>query len=131
MPAVTVVVAVYNSQPWLPRFFESLRRQTLKYFEVLMVDDASTDESAIMIKDTTAAAPRFRQVRLPVNSGAGAARNTGIREASGETICFAEPYSSRSEQTFAFHDALCCQRVFASIEKASRAFIPHTLQRGE
>lgn len=91
MTAVSVVVAVYNAQPWLDRFFASLRRQTLRDFEVLMVDDGSTDESAAMIAEMAGADPRFRLVRLPVNAGAGTARNTGIREAKGETLCFADP----------------------------------------
>lgn len=91
MPAVTVVVAVYNAQLWLPRFFKSLQRQTLKDFEVLMVDDASTDESVLLIETAVAVDPRFRLVRLSMNSGAGAARNAGIREARGETLCFADP----------------------------------------
>ncbi|AMK10060.1 bifunctional glycosyltransferase/CDP-glycerol:glycerophosphate glycerophosphotransferase [Pseudodesulfovibrio indicus] len=91
MTAVSVVVAVYNAQPWLDRFFASLQRQTLRDFEVVMVDDASTDQSAALIEKTAEADPRFRLVRLPVNSGAGTARNTGIMEARGETLCFADP----------------------------------------
>lgn len=91
MTAVSVVVAMYNAQAWLPRFVASLQKQTLNSFEVLMADDASTDESAAMIETVAAADPRFRLIRIPANSGAGVARNKGIAEATGETICFADP----------------------------------------
>lgn len=91
MTAISVVVAVHNSQAWLPRFFASIRKQTFNDFEVLMVDDASTDHSPALIGEMVAADPRFRLARLPENAGAGVARNTGIREAAGETLCFADP----------------------------------------
>lgn len=91
MTAVSVVVPIYNSEGWLPRFFISLREQTLQDFELLMVDDASTDGSAVQIEKEAAKDSRIRLVRLPENSGAGVARNVGIREAVGETLCFADP----------------------------------------
>ena len=91
MIAISVVVALYNAVAWLPRFVASLQKQTFNSFEVIMVDDASTDESAAMVETLTTADPRFRLLRLPANSGAGTARNFGIAEAAGETICFADP----------------------------------------
>lgn len=91
MIAVTVVVPVYNAQAWLPRFFTSLQRQSLGNFEVLLIDDASTDGSEQLMEKMAAADPRFRLIRQPQNEGCGVARNVGIREAAGETLCFADP----------------------------------------
>ncbi|WP_415716576.1 glycosyltransferase family 2 protein [Maridesulfovibrio sp.] len=91
MPKVSVVVAVYNAQQWLPHFFACLQKQTLKDFEVLLVDDCSTDESAAMIKEMSGFNSRFKLLQQPENMGAGPARNRGIMEAAGETLCFADP----------------------------------------
>lgn len=91
MTAISVVVAMYNAQVWLPRFVASLQQQTFHNFEVLMIDDASTDESAAIVDVVAPTDPRFRLIRLSANKGAGAARNKGIAEAAGETICFADP----------------------------------------
>ncbi|HML56238.1 MAG TPA: CDP-glycerol glycerophosphotransferase family protein [Solidesulfovibrio magneticus] len=91
MSSISVVVAVYNAQPWLARFAASLQAQTFKDFEVLMVDDASSDDSVGVIGAIASADPRFKLVALPENRGAGAARNIGIRQAVGDTLCFADP----------------------------------------
>ncbi|WP_320005712.1 glycosyltransferase family 2 protein [Maridesulfovibrio sp.] len=91
MPKVSVVVAVYNAQQWLPHFFACLQKQTLKDFEVLLVDDCSTDGSVAMIREMSGFDPRFKLLPQPENMGAGPARNRGIMEAAGETLCFADP----------------------------------------
>lgn len=91
MTPISVIVPVYNAQFWLSRFAASLQSQTFTNFEILFIDDASTDQSAALIEDIAAADSRIRLIRLPKNSGAGVARNIGIRNASGETLCFADP----------------------------------------
>ena len=91
MSSISVVVAVYNAQAWLARFAASMQAQTFKDFEVLLVDDASTDDSVGVIGAIASADARFKLVALPENRGAGAARNLGIRQAVGETLCFADP----------------------------------------
>ena len=91
MTAISVVVALYNAQVWLPRFVTSLQKQTFKNFEVLLIDDASTDDSASLLEEIVAEDPRFKLIRLPENRGCGGACNVGILAAQGETICFADP----------------------------------------
>jgi glycosyltransferase involved in cell wall biosynthesis len=89
--AVSVVVAVYNVREYLPRFVQSLQRQTFHDFEALFIDDASTDDSAALVEGHVSADPRFRLLRHEENRGLGVVCNLGIREARGETICFADP----------------------------------------
>ncbi|MDR2574386.1 MAG: CDP-glycerol glycerophosphotransferase family protein [Desulfovibrio sp.] len=91
MTAVSVVIAVHNVQAYLPRFAHALRNQTFQDFEALFIDDASTDDSAALIEGFASAEPRFRLLRHEKNLGCGAACNTGIRAAQGETLCFADP----------------------------------------
>ncbi|MGH4032853.1 CDP-glycerol glycerophosphotransferase family protein [Actinomycetota bacterium Odt1-20B] len=78
-PRLSVVVPVYNVELYLDECLESLAAQTFTDFEVLMVDDGSTDSSAAIAERFAAADPRFRLISQE-NKGLGAARNTGVRE---------------------------------------------------
>jgi glycosyltransferase involved in cell wall biosynthesis len=84
MPQVSVVVPVHNGARFIGDCVTSLTRQTHGSYEVIVVDDGSTD-------DTAAVASRggVAVVRIP-HSGRAAARNAGLRRARGQTIVFAE-----------------------------------------
>ncbi len=85
-PAVSVVIPTYNRAPLLRRALDSVLRQTFRDFEVLVVDDGSTDETAGMVAELRDV--RIRYLRQSRNSGVGAARNRGLREARAELIAF-------------------------------------------
>ncbi len=82
---VSVVVPLYNKAPWVRRSLDSIAAQTFSDFEVIVVDDGSTDGSGEVVADYPD--PRFRLVRQ-ANAGPGAARNRGIAEARGEFVAF-------------------------------------------
>ncbi|WP_399925849.1 CDP-glycerol glycerophosphotransferase family protein [Streptomyces kanamyceticus] len=83
-PRLSVVVPVYNVELYLDECLESLAAQTFTDFEVVMVDDGSTDGSAAIAEAFAAADPRFRLISQE-NKGLGAARNTGVREMSPDS----------------------------------------------
>lgn len=89
-PAVSVIVPVYNVERWLPECLDSVLSQTMAEFEVLCVDDGSTDGSGAILEEY-----RRRDARIKVfrqrNAGAGPARNHGLDEASGEYVVFMDP----------------------------------------
>ena len=85
-PTVTVVIPTYNRAALLPRALRSVLAQTHQDFEVLVVDDGSTDDTASVVADTGDA--RVRYVRQPENAGVAAARNRGLRESRGTFIAF-------------------------------------------
>ena len=87
MPKISVVVPVYNVEEYLDECLTSLERQTVRDLEILIVDDGSTDGSAAIAQRHAAADERIRIVTRP-NGGLGAARNTGIEEATGEYLAF-------------------------------------------
>lgn len=91
MPAISIVIPVHNAHDYIHRFVASLQAQTFTDFEALFIDDASPDESASILAGLSSGDPRLKLLRHPRNLGAGAARNTGIRAATGETLCFADP----------------------------------------
>ncbi|MBG0820761.1 CDP-glycerol glycerophosphotransferase family protein [Planomonospora sp. ID91781] len=87
MPLLSVIVPVYNVEPYLGACLESLAAQTWRDLEVVMVDDGSTDDGARIAEEYRERDPRFRLLRQP-NAGLGAARNAGLRRASGEFVAF-------------------------------------------
>lgn len=84
---ISVIVPVYNVQHYLQECVESILMQTFKDFEIILVDDGSTDDSG-KICDRYAA--KYNNVRVihKMNGGLSDARNFGIREAQGKYICF-------------------------------------------
>ena len=85
-PAVSVVLPTYNRAPLLGRALRSVLGQSYEDFEVLVIDDGSTDETAGVM--ATFGDPRIRYVQLARNTGAGAARNVGIRMSRGKFLAF-------------------------------------------
>lgn len=86
-PLVSVVVPVYNTEPWLEECLESITRQTLHDIEIICVNDGSTDRSAEILGTKANADNRVRIINQ-VNSGLSEARNAGARAASGEYLYF-------------------------------------------
>lgn len=86
-PLVTVVIPIYNTEPYIDRCIESVIRQTYRLLEILLVDDGSTDNCPRICEDYATRDPRIRVIHKK-NEGLGMARNTGIDQATGAYICF-------------------------------------------
>ena len=89
MPLVSVIIPVYNAAKTLPTVLRSLYEQSWPSLELLLVDDASTDNSVAVVESMLAECPPHVHVQLfkhATNQGAYAARNTGIAAAKGEFI---------------------------------------------
>lgn len=87
-PLGSVVVPIYNTAPWLPAALASLRRQRLRdRLEAILVDDGSTDGSRELARAYAGRTPGVRYVHQ-TNAGLGAARNHGLRLATGRYLGF-------------------------------------------
>lgn len=86
---VSVIIPVYNVEPFLRRCIESILVQTWDYFEVILVDDGSTDLSGNICDEMGKRDSRIKIIHKK-NAGVSAARNTGIEAASGGFICFVD-----------------------------------------
>ncbi len=87
-PAVSVVVPTYNRGRFLPDAIRSVQAQTLADWELIIVDDGSTDETRDVLAPFLAADSRLSFVSNAGASGPGGARNTGIRAAKADAIAF-------------------------------------------
>jgi glycosyltransferase involved in cell wall biosynthesis len=86
MTSVSVVVPVYNGAAFIARAVRSVLSQTLPDFEVIVVDDCSTDGTPGVVEAIAAQDGRVRPLRMPRNGGPSAARNAGIALARGRWI---------------------------------------------
>lgn len=88
-PKISIIVPVYNTELYLRECIESILRQSFMNFEVLLVDDGSTDASGSICEDYAAKDTRIR-VFHQTNQGVTAARKLGLEYARGEFICFVD-----------------------------------------
>ena len=87
-PLVTVLVAVYNSEAFLPQCLDSLCGQTLDAVQIVCVDDASTDSSLAILRDYSDRDSRVEVIALNRNHGQAYARNRALERARGRYVCF-------------------------------------------
>ena len=88
-PKVSVIVPVCQAEPYLIRCVDSLRRQTLKELEIILVDDGSTDGCPGMCDRCAEEDHRVRVIHQR-NQGSGPARNAGLSIASGDYVGFVD-----------------------------------------
>lgn len=89
MPAISVIIPVYNMGPWLRDCLESVLAQTFTSFECILVDDGSTDDSPQICDHYAKKDDRFRVIHK-ANGGLSSARNAGLDDAAGEYIAFVD-----------------------------------------
>lgn len=89
MPAISVIVPVYNVEKYLNRCVDSILAQTFADFELILVDDGSPDQSGAICDEYTEKDSRIKVVHKG-NGGASSARNTGLDIARGQYIVFVD-----------------------------------------
>jgi len=87
-PVVSVVMPTYNTAPYLQQAIDSVVRQTFRDWELIIVDDGSTDETAAILGRCTD--PRITIHTLPVNTGRSHARNVAVARAKGRYIAICD-----------------------------------------
>jgi glycosyltransferase involved in cell wall biosynthesis len=88
---VSVIVPVYNVEPYLRRCLDSLVNQTLKDIEIICINDSSSDNSLVILKRYAKKDNRIKIIDFEKNQGVSVARNTGMEAAQGEYIGFCDP----------------------------------------
>jgi glycosyltransferase involved in cell wall biosynthesis len=122
MPKVSIVVPVWNEEKYLEKCLDSIKTQNFKDFEVIIVDDCSTDNTKRIIEEFVGKNKKFKNKKTPVNSGTGDALNLGFLDALGEyqtwvsgdswvypnfLECFVDALDKNPKAVLAYCDSLC------------------------
>ena len=110
IPLVSIIVPVYNVQPYLRQCMEGLIGQTLRDIEIICVDDGSTDGSSDILAEYAAKDERIRVITQE-NAGLSAARNTGLDAATAPLIMFCD-----SDDWYA---PMMCEKMYAAMQNGA------------
>ena len=123
-PLVSVITPVYNGAKFLKNAVQSVLAQSYENWELIIVDDASTDESYLVAQALSESDRRITAKKLSKNLGAGNARNQGLAVAKGDYIAFLDAddlwKSSKLERQIEFmkeHNALICYSDYDFIDE--------------
>lgn len=126
---VSVIVPVCNVRDYLPQCVESILTQSFQNFELLLVDDNSTDGSEQLCDQYAQTDPRVRVLHLTEHRGVSVARNTGVHNAAGELVSFIDSddfvgkvYLAAMVETLTTHQADIVFTEFNTLDDQSRIF---------
>lgn len=88
MKKISIIIPMYNAQKYIIECLDSLVKQSFKEFEIIIIDDGSTDNSYKIVEDYILNSVMEVKLIKQENKGVSCARNRGIKEASGEFLCF-------------------------------------------
>ena len=117
-PLVSVITPLYNGSTFLKDAVQSVLAQSYENWQLIIIDDASTDESYLVAQALAESDNRITVKKLSKNLGAGNARNQGLAVAKGDYIAFLDADDiwkfSKLEKQIKFmkeHDALICYKA--------------------
>jgi len=84
----SVIIPLYNKAPYIEKALQSVLEQTFDDFEVIVVDDGSSDDSYSIAKSVLEASEKPFKLIHQENAGVSTARNNGVAASHGEFICF-------------------------------------------
>lgn len=85
---ITIITSIYNKSKYLSDYVQSIKNQTFKDFEVICVDDCSTDDSLKQLQILVSKDSRFNIIINEENCGLSVSRNKAIELSKGKYICF-------------------------------------------
>ncbi|MDR1026348.1 MAG: glycosyltransferase, partial [Lactobacillus sp.] len=88
MPKISLIIPLYNAGKYMKECLDSVKAQTFKDFECLLINDVSTDETQRIIEEETKGDARFKIFKNDVNSGVSYTRNRGMELAEAPYLMF-------------------------------------------
>ena len=107
-PLVSIIIPLYNVEKYIAKCLESVSAQSYSNYEVIIVDDGSTDSSASIAKEYVERDSRFNIITQK-NTGVSTARNTGLERASGDYVVFIDADDFIAPDYLDYMLGLCCQ----------------------
>lgn len=118
---VSIITPSYNSSDFISETIVSVLSQTFSDWEMIIVDDCSSDSSVDIVEEFSATESRIRLIRLDQNSGAAVARNTAIQMANGRYIAFLDSddvwFPHKLEKQIGFMQKTGCPFSFSAYDK--------------
>lgn len=132
MPIISIIMPVYQMEECLDRSISSILAQTFTDFELILVNDGSTDKSGLICEKYAASDTRVRVIHQE-NQGQGIARNTGIQEAIGKFIGFIDADDWISSDMYEHLHKICtdydCEIAEVSVKVTKTDSIPNRLNK--
>lgn len=100
MPKISVIIPVYNTEKYLEKCLNSILKQIMQDFEIIVVNDGSTDDSAKILRQFELQYPDKIKYFEKQNGGVSDARNFGVKKAIGEYLCFVDSDDYIDENLF-------------------------------
>ena len=137
-PVCSIILPVYNSEPYLNRTIASVLQQTMQNFELIAIDDCSTDNSLQTLCQWAEKDNRIQVVRNNKNQGVARVRNRGVAMAKGQYIAFLDSddgwYSDKLQQQIAWMEQqncdFCCTS-YTMIDNVDRPIKTRWLEQQE
>ena len=118
---VSIITPLYNLEPFIAACIESVLNQSYSNFEMIIIDDRSTDSGPEIVEGFARADSRVRFIKNPSNSGPARTRNRGIESAEGRYLAFLDGddiwFPNFLEKSLETIKALKCDFVFASYKR--------------
>lgn len=127
MVKLSVIIPVYCAEKYIRKCLDSVLAQTMRDIEIIVIDDGSPDASGKIADEYAAADIRIRVIHTE-NCGVGAARNTGLKTASGEYVGFVDPDDWIDSD---FYEKLYAAATTAHADIAKAGVIRHIAETGE
>ena len=87
---ISVIIPAYNAEKQITNCLKSFENQRYKDFEIIVVNDGSTDKSEEVVNNYKQKSPMNILLVTQINSGVSVARNTGVKHARGNYLCFVD-----------------------------------------
>lgn len=117
-PSVSIITPVYNAERFVADTIRSAQAQTFSDWEMILINDCSTDNSVQVIQPLLESDARLRLIEMPKNGGAAVARNAGMAIAAGRYVAFLDAddqwLPQKLEQQIAFMQKTGCALCYAA-----------------
>jgi len=125
---VSIITPLYNSKAFIAETISSVLKQTYTNWELLLIDDCSTDNTLEVVAEFLLKNPNIKLIKNNSNSGAAISRNKGIAEAKGDFIAFLDADDlwkpKKLEKQINFMQTENCEVCFSSYEQIDEAGKP-------
>ncbi|WP_340201039.1 glycosyltransferase family 2 protein [Ascidiimonas sp. W6] len=125
---VSIITPTYNSVEFIKETVHSIKQQTYTHWELILIDDGSTDATVTLIKKLAEEEPRISWEQLPQNSGPAIARNRGIKKANGDYLTFIDAddiwFPEFLKTSIHTIESTGCPFVFASYQRLDEKLQP-------